>query len=224
MKVGVLTVTKREGWEQVAEASLASQTFQGFDWVVVHEPEVTISAPRAKVIVAPPKKRVSNLSASNNAGLKQFKGYDYVIFYQDFIVLPPDCFQKLIKVAEETSGFVSTITLNDDGSKDLRDLGTNLVRPCKPEEWEENVAIAPMQALEILGGYDEEYDDGWAWNNCNVAERAEMLHYPFYIDESIRPQLLYHPKETSITPNGEFHAQRMKAIRNKEFPLRLRYL
>lgn len=176
-------------------------------------------------LAAPPKTQVSNLNASLNKGLR-FCQTDYVIFYQDFIVLQRNCFADLLDMATGLKGaFVGTVTKNPPGEReDPRYLGVDCLRPAIPAEWEANVAIAPMEALYKLGGFDEDYDRGWSWDNVNVAERAAMLGYEFYVDEGNRPQLLSHEKETTIPPNGEFHATRMREIVLGTRPLKLDYL
>lgn len=130
--------------------------------------------------------------------------------------------------AQETNGFVTTATINPDGNHDARYLETDLLRECPPDQWEANVAIAPMKAIYELGGFDESYDDGWSWDNVNLAERAAMLGYKFYIDERIKPQLLFHPKEPDLDPtiilNGGYHERRMAEIRAGEYPLKLPYV
>lgn len=235
-KVVVLTVSKRTGWEHEAEGALARQSYQNFRWVVVTEDRYSHSclqfsgdpARQTQHVYAPEKHRESNLNASLNYGLKQCLDADYVIFYQDFIDLPEDCFEKLVQEAEETGRFVTTATINPDGSMDGRYTGVDEVRPCEPAEWEANVAIAPMKAIIELGGFDEEYDDGWSWDNVNLAERAAMLGYRFCIDESNKPQLLYHVKEPELNQNmrmnGDFHTKVMEEVRTGKRPLRLDYL
>lgn len=230
----VLTASRRSGWQIDALRSVCSQSVTVDDWVIVQEETkdrraatTTVKSPGPLVHwVKPPRMtRKSNLNASLNAGLKRIKT-DYVIFYQDFIDLQPDCFEKLLALATPDT-YVTTATINADGKKDLRYLGLDCVRPCKPEEWEANVAIAPMAVIRELGGFDEEYDNGWSWDNVNLAERAEMLGCKFLLDETNNPQLLPHDKpsdELLQLPNGEFHTQRMRDIREGKFPLRLDYL
>ncbi len=233
--ISVLTSSKRLGWEDVAVKSLNNQTYTDFHWIVVadawplHLPKQLNRGQTVNVVVPPPKKEgnFSNLSTSNNSGLKLCGG-DYVVFYQDFIELEPDCLEKLVALATPTT-FVTTLTRNPEGElEDGRYTWQDEVRTCWPEEWEENVGLAPMAILRELGGYDEEYDKGWAWNNCNVAARAEMLGCKFLLDETNRPQLLFHVKEPDLNPdmpdNGDFHHKRMNDIREGKFPLRLNYL
>lgn len=230
--ISILTVSKRVGWEALARAQIKKQPFvrdnlDFFEWVVVQEPSImsrqqTLPGLSVKWLLAPERIRRSNLNASLNAGLRACSG-DYVIFYQDFIELPVDCFERLFKLANETT-FVTTATINADGSNDSRYLGVDLARPCRPEEWEANVAIAPMKVVRELGGFDEEYDNGWSWDNVNLAERAAMLGCSFIVDETNRPQLLHHPKVTDLPLNGNRHSLTMADIRAQRKPLRLNYL
>lgn len=235
-KVTVLTVTKRGGWAKIAVDSLNKQTFKDFNWVIVYEvdnilPEdiriLNKSGIPITLVQAPKKKRASNLNASDNAGLKACTG-TYVMFFQDLIILEPNCLEKFMKLAKPDL-FLTSLTKNPEGDEeDPRYTWQDEVRECYPQEWEENVALAPMKAFKELGGYDEEYDNGWAWNNCNVAERAEILGYRFLLDETNRPQLINHIKEPvlhpEIPPNGEFHNKTIKDIRSGKKPLKLSYL
>jgi hypothetical protein len=209
----VLTVSKRTGWEEQATKQVYSQTFSPENWIIVQEG-----------VNAPEPIRASNLNRSLNHGLKQINS-EYVVFYQDFIELQPDCFEKLLALADEKT-FVTTCTPNYDNSDDSRYLGIDGPRPCRPEEWEANVAIAPMKAMRELGGFCEEYDNGWSWDNVNVAERAAMLGYKFIIDESNRPRLLPHEQTSKLEMklNGDRHAKEMEAIRNGWKPLKYNYL
>jgi hypothetical protein len=229
----VLTVSRRKGWALMAASSIAKQTTQPDGWIVVHESvpdllsEIRFSTSPAldklKFLAAPEHTRPSNLNASLNEGLRHIDT-DYVIFYQDFIELPEDCFEKLLNLADEHT-FVTTCTPNYDGSNDGRYTGVDVPRPCRPNEWEANVAIAPMGVVRELGGFDEEYDNGWSWDNCNLAERAEILGAKFICDESNRPKLYPHDMSShSLPPNGDLHYETMKKIRRGEKPLRLGYL
>lgn len=224
MKVSVVTVSKRTGWEEPAIASIENQTFQDFNWIVVGEEYIDLGD-RADFHHAPLQIRPSNLNRSLNAALKHCLDSDYVIFYQDFIRLKPDCFEKLLELAKPNT-FVTTCTTNYDGSDDGRYTHVDAPRSCLPAEWEANVALAPMPVIRELGGFDEEYDNGWSWDNCNLAERAAMLGCKFILDESNRPQLIPHElfSKLQLELNGERHEATMKAIRSGKKPLRLNYL
>jgi hypothetical protein len=211
----VLTVSKRAGWPLGPVQIQTALRGNGYgEWIKIIEG-----------INAPEKTRASNLNKSLNAGLNKIRT-DYVIFYQDFIELEPDCFERLLELADENT-FVTTCTKNPDGKhEDPRYLGADCPRPCTPDEWEANVAIAPMKAIRELGGFDEEYDDGWSWDNVNLAERAAILGYRFVLDESNRPQLLPHPPahDGELEPNGERHSMIMKEIRDGKRPIKCDYV
>lgn len=227
-EVTVLTVTKRKNWFKRARQQYLQQSVQP-RWIIVNEPDCVSRDERmvAEWFTAPRKIRRSNLNASLNHGLNNVRT-PYVIFYQDFIDIPKDCFEQLILDVKETGGFVTTATINPDGNHDGRYLGADLLRECPPDQWEANVAIAPMEAIYELGGFDESYDDGWSWDNVNLAERAAMLGYKFYIDERIKPRLLFHVKEPDLDPtiplNGGYHERRMAEIRAGDYPLQLPYV
>jgi hypothetical protein len=227
----VLTASKRTGWEEAAKRCIDAQTVQPKRWLIVPEDHPPFSLFYegnqdyvATIVEAPEKTKFSNLNASLNEGLRHIDT-DYVIFYQDFIELQEDCFEKLLELATPKT-FVTTCTPNYDGSDDGRYTGSDLPRPCRPEEWEANVAIAPMQMLKDLGGFDEDYDWGWSWDNVNVAERAAMLGAKFILDESNRPKLYPHEMSSheTLPKNGERHAKTMADIRSGRKPLKLNYL
>lgn len=121
----VLTVSKRTGWEEMAIKSVMAQSVSGIiDWVQVLEGEdieedggyIHRNGERRialDVYAAPSKTKLSNLNASLNEGLRHIDT-DYVIFYQDFIDLPEDCFEKLLELATPKT-FVTTCTPNYEG-------------------------------------------------------------------------------------------------------------
>jgi len=225
--VDVLTVSKRQGWEETAVACLNGQSKKPDNWIIVTELPLQIPDGVAEVYQAPPKKYHSNLNASLNEGLRHCTS-DYVVLYQDFIELEYDTIEKLVAAAESTGGFVTTATVNPDGKQDGRYLGLDTLHPCIPEEWEANVAVAPLKAFRELGGFEEELDRGWSWDNVHLALRAEMLGYKFYIDESIKPQLLFHVKEPDLDKTLELNDVRchmdLANIRAGKKPVKLPYL
>lgn len=225
MNFSVLTVSKRCGWETIAEESINRQTVQPAKWIVVSEGQDLSFDDHPFVYHAPKTDNPSNLNASLNVGLRAVTT-DYVIFYQDFIQLQDDCFEKLMQYALPTT-MVTTCTKNATGQEDMRYLGVDQIRPCRPEEWETNVALAPMKLLRSLGGFEEKLDKhGWSWDNVHLAQRAEMLRATFLLDESNRPQLLEHEQTSklSMPTNGEYCEQLMREIRAGNSPLKLPYL
>lgn len=218
----VLTVSKRTGWEKDALFCVVGQTVQPKEWIIVGEAETKKGY--GTFYPAPKKTKLSNLNASINEGLRHVTT-DYVIFYQDFIELQEDCFEKLLALVDERT-FVTTCTPNYDGSDDGRYTGCDSPRRCRPEEWETNVAIAPMKVLKALGGFNEELDWGWSWDNVEVAQRAAMLGCKFILDESNRPKLYPHEMTShqTLPLNAQRCANIIRDIRNGTKPIKHTYL
>lgn len=228
MNYTVLTVSKRTGWFERACEQIKKQSIRPVKWIIV--PEGSFDSWHGdypcpvEFWPAPLQIRASNLNASLNEGLRHVDT-KYVIFYQDFIDLEKNTFKKLLELADENT-FVTTCTPNYDGSDDGRYTGVDKPRNCTPAEWETNVAIAPMKAILELGGFEEELDNGWSWDNVNLAERAAMLGYEFILDESNRPKLLPHEQTSKLTMeiNAERHVNILEEIRNGTRPIKNSYL
>lgn len=216
VSVDIITATKRTGWEDLAQRSLRNQTVKYNQWIVVSEiplPIMTIEAPK--------KIRKYNLNRSYNHAIK-FSTADYILFYDDWIELEPHTLQYLLETA--TPKRLVTTATHENDKFDARYLGLDVPHPCLPDEWEMNVGLAPRQALLDVGGFDEEFDDRWAWGNVDFAERAAMLGYEVWIDERVQPRLIPHGRNTERENNGEFSAQRLRDIRAGKRPLKCNYL
>lgn len=224
----VMTVSKREGWFADTLDSIIKQTLQPEDWIIVTEVPILghkkMNGDGWHVIPAPKQTRPSNLNASQNEGLRHITS-DYVILLNDFIDLPEDCFEKLMALVDERT-FVCVSPYNPDGSSDSRHTGVNKPRFIRPYEWEPMVGAAPMKMIRELGGYEEDLDNGWAWDNVHLAQRAAMLGAKFIIDESNRPKLLPHEQTSKLKMelNGQRCADSIAAIRAGKAPLKLHYL
>ena len=100
-----------------------------------------------------------------------------------------------------------------------------------PSNWEMNFCAIPKSVIYELGGMDEEYDfHGFAFDNVNIAQRAEMLGHKTYLDQTNECRGFNHDgwwpnplKEKKISP-AEFHRERMLASLRGEFPIKLDYL
>lgn len=138
--------------------------------------------------------------------------------------------QGLLTVFKEPfTGKPEQVTWRDPRKRN--DQGT--FYECWPNDIEFNFCMVPYKVFEDLGGLDEEYDMvGHAWDNVNVAQRADMLGYKCYIDQTIECRGLDHdyfwPNPVKIQqdkyPIGQFHMKRMEDIRSSRFPLTLDYL
>lgn len=165
-KVSVLTPFIRIDGLKPVKASLASQTNQDFEWLVE----------------AGMPWRGHDLNAAMNRMLKRATG-DIILIIQDHIKVPEDTIEKiqeLHRMSEKTC-FTYPV-LKCDKFTDTKLRGD--WRPEKNDfiphyQWETDFASAPRQAFLDVGGYDEEFDKGWSWDNVNIAHRMKMAGYGF---------------------------------------------
>ena len=101
-----------------------------------------------------------------------------------------------------------------------------------PVNWELSYGSIPRKVIYELGGMDEEYDmQGFAYDNTNIAQRAEFLGYKTFLDQTNEYRALNHDnwamsehKKERASSIAEFHINRMKDIIHGRFPLKLSYL
>ena len=102
---------------------------------------------------------------------------------------------------------------------------------CQPPDWELNYAAIPNKVIQELGGMDENFDfHGFAWDNVNIAVRADMLGYRPYIDQTNECLGFNHDgwwpnplKVERINP-GKYHFEQINKMAKGEIPIRLDYL
>ena len=101
-----------------------------------------------------------------------------------------------------------------------------------PINWELSCGAIPRKVVYELGGMEEEYDfHGFAYDNVNIAQRAEFLGYKTYLDQTNEYRAFNHDswamsehKKEKATDVAGFHIQRMKDIVQGRFSLKLNYL
>lgn len=156
---------------------------------------------------------VHKLARCWNVAFKACSG-KLLISLQDYIYIPPDAFNKFLYLystfnpnalysgvghqyakpgvdkIKNPNGLISVFEKEYTKKPenliwtDPRVRGTDL-RMGEPIEWEANWCAIPRSIIYELGGMDEEYDKhGFGYDNTNIAERAKMLGYPTFIDQS----------------------------------------
>ena len=53
---------------------------------------------------------------------------------------------------------------------------------CNPIEWEANWACFPTRSAYSIGGFDEDFDAGWGYDNVNFSERLQLSGCPTFVD------------------------------------------
>jgi glycosyltransferase involved in cell wall biosynthesis len=102
---------------------------------------------------------------------------------------------------------------------------------CNAPSWELNWAAIPKDMIFELGGMDEQYDyKGFAWDNVNIAQRAEMLGYVCYIDQTNECMGFDHdgwwpnPLKVERVSPMEYHQDQMARMLKGELSPRLNFL
>jgi hypothetical protein len=102
---------------------------------------------------------------------------------------------------------------------------------CTPPDWELNFASIPNRVIRELGGMDEQYDfEGFAWDNVNIAMRADMLGYRAYIDQTNECMGFNHdgwwpnPLKVERKSPAEYHHSQMGKMLRGEISPKLNYL
>jgi len=101
---------------------------------------------------------------------------------------------------------------------------------CNPIEWEESFCLFSRNLAYELGGFDEDFDAGWGYDNVNFAERISALGYFLWLDETNEYFCISHEdifKELDIkecAPNNEdLWKKKLDSIRDRK-EVRLDYL
>ena len=152
--------------------SLERQTNQEFEWLV------EMGMPW----------RGHDLSASMNRMLRRAQG-DIIVIHQDYITAPDNALEKILENHRLSPMTLFTypvskyIQLGDDLKHDWRQDAIGF-RPYY--QWETDYASAPRKMFFDVGGYDEDFDKGWSWENVNIGHRAEKAGYVVRCDSTLK--------------------------------------
>ncbi len=219
--------------------------------------EVAEYAGEAKIAMThladPPKQHINNLASALNVGLAHCRG-DYVVLLQDYIWIPRHGLQRFLDMqavhgpalitgvgnigaaisAQNESGLITIYGEPYDGPPpglswaDPRKSWERGVHPCEPVAWEQNWACLPRSVAGELGGFDEEYDHGWAWEHVELAERARLAGYPVLIDMENEVKGFRHEdnplKRQREIDNATRCAKDIQRLRDGEKPIKTPYL
>lgn len=162
--------------------------------------------------VDPPAKKPGmfwNLSASLNAGVRAATG-TLIVLLQDYIWVPPDGIARYVEryLEEGPNAIVSGVghqyaepsTIDDPTGaysvwhkfpgpphgeltfRDPRTIDRGGFFVTIPLEWEANWGCFPRQAWQQVGGFDEDFDLGWGYDNVNFAERCQLAGFSVFLD------------------------------------------
>jgi len=179
VKISVITPSIRPEYLSLTYECLKKQTYKDFEWLV------DIDMPSDKFL----------LPKAMNRLVKRAQG-EILVHLQDCIEIEPNFLEH---VSNTYNGdFVTYPVGKRDGDGVKWDWRKSSLRQAKeelqPQFWEADLAVCPTRAIFDIGGYDEEFCDGWSWDNVEVAYRAERAGYKFRCDNQVWGVAIDHDK------------------------------
>lgn len=209
-KITVVTPTIRPAGLDSIHKALEKQTLQDFEWLV------EVGCPW----------KGHDLNAAMNRMLRRAKG-ELVVSIQDYITFSPEALEKMYEMhVEEPLAFITfpmgKIQPNGDIKFDWRAGGE--YRRIAGFEWETDYAMAPLEMFKAIGGYDEDYDQGWSWDNVSVGIRGELAGWVPAVFPGLKAAaidhdaILKHPFRGK-KENGELHSRKEAEYRSGAWKL-----
>lgn len=198
--ISVITPTVRPKGLEACRQSLLKQTFTDFEWIV----DVNWTG---KV----------DLNQALNRLLRRSQG-ELIVFLQDYVELPDNGLQGFWEAHQKEPAFYTAPVIHYDETGERDDWRVNRSGATDWREWEIDCGSAPRSALFEIGGFDEELDRHWGFDNPNVALRADMAGYKFYCVPEIKCRAYNHNKndkhEFRHLQNADFANIRLELIKS----------
>jgi hypothetical protein len=164
-RLSILTPSIRPQFLDRTQRTLEQQTFTDFEWLV----EIGL------------RTGGFTLPSDMNRMLRRARG-DIVLILQDCITVPPDALEKIAGLDHSRKAYTYPLQRIDDGGYDWRKYKAEATGvELTPNQWETDLASAPLSLFEDIGGYDEDFNNGWSWDNVEVAWRAGAAGYKFEV-------------------------------------------
>lgn len=177
-RLTVITPSIRPQYLDLTQRCLEEQTYQDFEWLT----QVGL------------RNRGFTLPSDFNMMLRRAKG-DIIVILQDCITIPPDTLANIASLDHTKRAYTYPIQ-KEGGTYDWRKyrhvaLGKDEITG---NMWEIDLASAPRSLFFDVGGFDEEFNKGWSWENVEVAWRAAAAGYKFYCSQATEGTAIDHDK------------------------------
>ena len=180
-KISVLTPSIRPQYLDITQKCLENQTFQDFEWLT----EIDC------------RNKGYQLPTAMNRMLTRANG-EIVVILQDCITIPDNFLQHVVDHYDPQVCVTYPMGKKDGETIkwDWRKASLRAEKPfIEPHCWETDVASAPLKAFRDVGGYDEEYCNGWSWENVEIAHRMAAAGYKFTCDNEVETIGIDHDRE-----------------------------
>lgn len=189
MRFSIITPTIRPQYLQMTKDTLAQQTVQDFEHIVMAgDPANGFTLPK-----------------DYNAALRKAQG-DIIVSLQDCIEIPPTALERMGQLDHTRTAY--TYPVVKQGKKpDWRMFKTD-GDEIDSQHWEIDFASAPRSLFFDVGGFDEVYCDGWSCDNVELAIRASFAGYAFRVKHPPagsaldHDEILEHPFRNTLRQNA----------------------
>jgi GT2 family glycosyltransferase len=198
--------------------SLLSQDFDDYEWIIVdkkyYERENLIidfnQVLGNRIVHIPEEERSGEyfwgLCHAMNTALKKVRG-ELVVIVQDYMWFPPNAISKLWNIYTQHKDWaVSTIIHVIDEKfilKDVRKMDwVNDIIEISYVQFEMNFCSIPAQILRDIGGWNEEFDKGWHYENQDVALRCQKRGYKLMLHQGLETYHFRHTPPEKVIKDG----------------------
>lgn len=170
MRISVITPSIRKDGLACTVESVAASEFEGFEHIT-------------KLSTVGPK---PDLCASLNDCVRRSQG-ELIVIVQDWTRIPPDGLQRCWDRYQEDPevGWTNVLQKTDDWQT-VTKSDWRLDRPDGAyvawNEWETDYACIPKKAIMEVGGWDEDFDSGFSWDNVEIGYRLFKQGMGFRVD------------------------------------------
>jgi len=174
MRISVITPSIRPAGLEVTRETLKLQTFTDFEHVT-------------KLSEVGPK---SDLCASLNDCIRRSQG-ELIVILQDYTRVRPDALERCWERYQEDPevGWTFALEKTDDWET-IKKSDWRIERPDGSyvawNEWETDFACIPKKAILEVGGWDEDFDAGFSWDNVEIGYRLFKCGWGFRVDNRNR--------------------------------------
>lgn len=205
MRISVCTPTIRPKGLSVLQKCLKEQTFTDFEWLV----EVGLGK--------------HDLNTAYNRMISRARG-DIFVSIQDYTKVPKDFLERILEAYKDDTFFTIPVGKTIDWVDIEWDWRKHRTE-CSWNEWEIDAGFCPIEALWKIGGFDEELDKKWSFDNVSVGCRASQFGYKFEVFHGTESLAYDHDKKILHPFRKDFDPDFVKErIESYQFEPKLGYL
>lgn len=202
-RISVITPSIRPEGLDVVRATLAAQTFTDFEWI----PKLSIPGP------------IPDLCRAFNEAVRESKG-ELIVFLQDFIKIAPDGLERMWKFYQQypRTGITAPVGQTMDWQSVEWDWRPHVESKelLQFYQWEIDWGAVAREEIVAVGGFDEDYDSGFGWENVDLAARMAKNGVTFRCDPGNLAVAFQHdkfiPHPFKHMPNRDLWAGKQRSI------------